>query len=74
MGGLSPCFRREAGSAGKDVKGLLRVHQFVKLEQYVICENNKEQSDHWHAFLLQKLRRNFTGFRTSLSSGHDIYR
>ena len=53
MGGLSPCFRREAGSAGKDVKGLLRVHQFVKLEQYVICENNKEQSDHWHAFLLQ---------------------
>ena len=53
MGGLSPCFRREAGSAGKDVKGLLRVHQFVKLEQYVICENNKEQTDHWHTFLLQ---------------------
>src|SRR3954470_7172044 len=33
----SPCFRREAGSAGKDVRGLLRVHQFVKVEQYVIC-------------------------------------
>ena len=53
MAGLSPCFRREAGSAGRDVKGLLRVHQFMKLEQYVICENNKEQADHWHAFLLQ---------------------
>lgn len=53
MAGLSPCFRREAGSAGRDVKGLLRVHQFVKLEQYVICENTKEQADHWHAFLLQ---------------------
>ena len=36
--GYSPCFRREAGSAGKDVRGLLRVHQFVKVEQYVICE------------------------------------
>ena len=53
MAGLSPCFRREAGSAGKDVRGLLRVHQFVKLEQYVICENNKEQAHYWHAFLLQ---------------------
>ena len=53
MSGLSPCFRREAGSAGKDVKGLLRVHQFVKLEQYVICENSKEQTDYWHTFLLQ---------------------
>ncbi len=53
MGGLSPCFRREAGSAGKDVRGLLRVHQFIKLEQYVICENNEEQTNHWHGFLLK---------------------
>ncbi len=53
MGGLGPCFRREAGSAGRDVRGLLRVHQFVKLEQYVICENNKEQAYHWHHFLLK---------------------
>jgi seryl-tRNA synthetase len=30
--GYSPCFRREAGSAGRDVRGLLRVHQFYKLE------------------------------------------
>ncbi len=53
MGGLSPCFRREAGSAGRDVRGLLRVHQFIKLEQYVICENSKEQSHILHNFLLQ---------------------
>ncbi|MYE07722.1 MAG: serine--tRNA ligase [Oligoflexia bacterium] len=53
MGGLSPCFRREAGSAGKEVRGLLRVHQFVKLEQYVICENNKEEAHRWHTFLLK---------------------
>jgi seryl-tRNA synthetase len=50
--GYSPCFRREAGSAGKDVRGLLRVHQFVKVEQYVICEADDERSAEWHAKLL----------------------
>ncbi len=50
--GYSPCFRREAGSAGKDVRGLLRVHQFVKVEQYVICEADEAQSAEWHAKLL----------------------
>jgi len=50
--GYSPCFRREAGSAGKDVRGLLRVHQFVKVEQYVICEANDALSAEWHAKLL----------------------
>jgi seryl-tRNA synthetase len=50
--GYSPCFRREAGSAGRDVRGLLRVHQFLKLEQYVICEDDPEQSAQWHARLL----------------------
>jgi seryl-tRNA synthetase len=50
--GISPCFRREAGSAGKDVRGLLRVHQFVKVEQYVICEADEAQSAQWHATLL----------------------
>ena len=39
--GYSPCFRREAGSAGRDVRGLLRVHQFYKLEQYVICRDDR---------------------------------
>jgi seryl-tRNA synthetase len=51
--GYSPCFRREAGSAGKDVRGLLRVHQFVKVEQYVICEADEGQSAEWHATLLR---------------------
>jgi seryl-tRNA synthetase len=51
--GYSPCFRREAGSAGKDVRGLLRVHQFVKVEQYVICEADDAQSASWHARLLE---------------------
>ena len=52
--GFSPCFRREAGSAGKDVRGLLRVHQFVKVEQYVICPADEAESANWHAQLLQQ--------------------
>ena len=51
--GFSPCFRREAGSAGKDVRGLLRVHQFVKVEQYVVCEADDAKSAEWHATLLR---------------------
>jgi seryl-tRNA synthetase len=50
--GFSPCFRREAGSAGRDVRGLLRVHQFYKIEQIVICRNDPEESARWHARLL----------------------
>ncbi len=50
--GISPCFRREAGSAGRDVRGLLRVHQFEKVEQFVICAADDAESDRWHADLL----------------------
>ncbi|QNN64987.1 serine--tRNA ligase [Sphingomonas rhizophila] len=50
--GYSPCFRREAGSAGKDVRGLLRVHQFLKVEQWVMCEADPAVSAQWHARLL----------------------
>jgi len=50
--GISPCFRREAGSAGRDVRGLLRVHQFEKVEQFVICAAEADESDRWHAELL----------------------
>jgi seryl-tRNA synthetase len=50
--GYSPCFRREAGSAGRDVRGLLRVHQFYKLEQYIICEDDDAVSAKWHERLL----------------------
>ncbi|MCC7436436.1 serine--tRNA ligase [Candidatus Nomurabacteria bacterium] len=45
---FSPCFRREAGSHGKDVKGLIRVHEFFKLEQVVLCEANHETSVSLH--------------------------
>jgi seryl-tRNA synthetase len=41
---FSPCFRREAGAHGKDTKGLVRVHEFFKLEQVVLCEASHESS------------------------------
>jgi seryl-tRNA synthetase len=50
--GISPCFRREAGSAGRDVRGLIRVHQFEKVEQFIICAADDAESDRWHAELL----------------------
>jgi seryl-tRNA synthetase len=49
---LSSCFRREAGAAGKDTYGLYRIHQFDKVEQVVICENNAEQSREFHEEIL----------------------
>ncbi|HKY40500.1 MAG TPA: serine--tRNA ligase [Polyangiaceae bacterium] len=51
--GISTCFRREAGSAGKDVRGLIRVHQFNKVEQYVMCRNDPAESERWHQTLLE---------------------
>ncbi len=52
-GGVSPCFRREAGSAGRDVRGLIRVHQFNKVEQFILCKNDPEESNRLHRLLLQ---------------------
>ncbi|XKT75090.1 MAG: serine--tRNA ligase [Patescibacteria group bacterium UBA2103] len=45
---FSPCFRREAGSHGKDTKGLVRVHEFFKFEQVILCEASHEKSVEMH--------------------------
>ncbi|MEN6427162.1 MAG: serine--tRNA ligase [Phycisphaerales bacterium] len=50
--GLSSCFRREAGAAGKDTYGLYRIHQFDKVEQVVVCRNDVEESNKYHAEIL----------------------
>lgn len=50
--GISPCFRREAGTYGKDTKGLYRIHQFQKVEQVILCENSPEASAKMHAEIL----------------------
>ncbi len=42
--GYSPCFRREAGTYGKDTQGLYRVHQFEKVEQVVLCEADQDKA------------------------------
>src|SRR3989338_5111029 len=48
---FSPCFRREAGAHSKDVKGLIRVHEFYKLEQVVLCKASHEESVRLHEWL-----------------------
>lgn len=45
---FSPCFRREAGSHGKDEKGIFRVHEFVKYEQVILCEARHDESVKHH--------------------------
>lgn len=52
MVGFSPCFRREIGNYGKDTKGFYRVHEFWKIEQVVLCENDLEVSKKWHEDML----------------------
>ncbi len=48
---FSPCYRREAGSYGKDTKGLIRVHEFYKVEQVILCEASHEESVKFHDWL-----------------------
>jgi seryl-tRNA synthetase len=44
--GFSPCFRREAGAAGKDTQGIFRVHQFDKVEMFAFVEPEESQAEH----------------------------
>jgi len=60
--GFSPCYRREAGSHGKDTKGLIRVHEFYKLEQVVLCEASHQRSVELH----EEINRNTEEFIESL--------
>ena len=57
--GWSTCYRREAGSHGKDIKGILRVHQFNKLEMFSYCKPEDAEAEHermlaWQEEMLQK--------------------
>jgi seryl-tRNA synthetase len=45
---FSPCYRVEAGSYGKDEKGLFRLHEFAKVEQVILCKADHEESVKWH--------------------------
>ena len=59
---FSPCFRREAGSHGKDTKGLMRVHEFFKCEQVVLCEASHQTSVRFH----EEMNRNEEEFMEAL--------
>lgn len=58
---FSPCFRREAGAHGKDTKGLIRVHEFFKWEQVVLCEANHEISVAFHEELTKNAEELIAG-------------
>lgn len=60
--GFSPSYRREAGAHSKDTKGLIRVHEFYKFEQLILCEANHEISVKFH----EELNRNTEVFIESL--------
>lgn len=60
--GFSSCFRREAGAHSKDVKGLIRVHEFYKFEQLILCEANHATSVNFH----EEINRNTEEFIESL--------
>ena len=58
--GWSSCFRREAGSYGKDVRGIMRVHQFDKVEMFVYCDPDQAADEHlrllaWEEEMLAKV-------------------
>jgi seryl-tRNA synthetase len=54
LAAISACFRSEIGAAGKDVRGLYRVHQFAKVEQVILCKNDPSVSER----MLQEITQN----------------
>jgi seryl-tRNA synthetase len=76
--GFSPSYRREAGAHSKDVKGLIRVNEFFKFEQLILCEANHDLSVKFH----EELNRNMEEFiellgipyRTVIACGGDLGR
>ena len=72
--GVSTCFRKEAGSSGKDTRGIFRVHQFEKIEQFVICHPDKSwEQVSWTCFLFFFHRCQCVHVFVFHSSTHDDY-
>lgn len=53
LAGISPCFRREVGAHGKDTQGIIRVHQFNKVEQMVLTAADEKLTREWHEKMLK---------------------
>lgn len=73
---FSPCFRKEAGSHGKDTKGLMRVHEFFKIEQVILCEADHNQSVELHEEIRQNaeeiMRELEIPYRVVVNCGGDL--
>lgn len=52
--GWSSCYRREAGAAGKDTMGIIRVHQFDKVEMFVYCKQENSRAEHQHLLQMEQ--------------------
>ncbi len=52
--GFSPCFRREAGAAGKDTRGIFRVHQFDKVEMFTFVEPSESEDEHLRLLAIEE--------------------
>src|ERR1044072_3255930 len=72
-GSISPCFRKEAGAHGKDMKGIFRVHQFEKVEQFVVTEYSHSSTEHERMLgVTERFYQNLElPFRTVLLSSAD---
>lgn len=62
LGGFSSCYRREVGGYGKDTKGIYRVHEFLKVEQVLMCKNDINEGLKW----LEEIRQNSEQFLQEL--------
>ena len=72
--GFSPCYRTEIGSYGKDTQGILRVHEFMKIEQVVLCKNDKEESVKLHEEITTERRGDTPGAGNSLPCRRQLRR
>jgi len=74
--GYSSCYRREAGAAGKDTRGLYRVHQFQKVEQVIICKNDEVISSENHEYIVRNAEEILQAlelpYRVALVCGGDL--
>ncbi len=74
--GYSSCYRREAGSYGRDTRGFYRLHQFNKVEQVIVCKNDPEVSKQEHQILLNNSEELMQGLglphRVALACGAEI--
>jgi len=73
---FTPCYRREAGSHGKDTRGLIRVHEFYKWEQVMLCEASHQKSVEYHDWLNRNTEEFIESldipYQTVLNCGGDL--